>query len=147
MFWFCGLPFLGILGSQRGGEEQHSWRTSPAEEERWSSWQDTGLFPAGGFSRFRGREARGSLCSVQRKASALDTLILFDFIGFSKLKLFLRSLLLLGNFFLCQTHLLSPHPCPQVCCLISHRARSGRTALLISRVVVFFPLSSVCISY
>jgi len=42
MFWFCGLPFLGIFGSQSGVEGQHSWRTWSAEEERWGSWQATG---------------------------------------------------------------------------------------------------------
>ena len=40
MFWFRKLPFLGILGSQRGGEERHSRRTWRVEEERSSSWED-----------------------------------------------------------------------------------------------------------
>ena len=45
----------------------------------------------------RGREAHGFPCSLHSKASVLDIhfLILFDFVGFSKFTLFLRSFLLL----------------------------------------------------
>ena len=43
MFWFHGLPFLAVLGSRKGGEGRHSRRTWGAEEERWSSWQDSSL--------------------------------------------------------------------------------------------------------
>jgi len=43
-FWFRGLLFLGILGSQMGGVAfQEDLGT---EEERWSSWQDTSCSPS-----------------------------------------------------------------------------------------------------
>ena len=34
MFWFRGLPFMGILGLWVGGEDLHSQRTWHTEEEK-----------------------------------------------------------------------------------------------------------------
>lgn len=43
MFWFWGLPFLGILVLGEEGRSGIPQRTSGPEEERWSSWQVTSL--------------------------------------------------------------------------------------------------------
>ena len=52
MFWFLVTAFLGIFGSQQGGEELHPLRTWREEGRRWSSGQDCS------FSLPRGSSAR-----------------------------------------------------------------------------------------
>ena len=87
MFWFRKLPFLGILGSQRGGEERHSRRTWRVEEERSSSWEDMSHSLSLLTLSLPWRKACG-YPAVQSKILALDTfylsfcLILLDLVNY-----------------------------------------------------------------
>ena len=88
MFWFHLLPLMGILSILMGGEGQHPRRTWGEEEVRWSSGQHPVRLSLlrGRISSLRGR-ARASLALW-----VLFSLILVDFVGFSKLPFLLRSL-------------------------------------------------------
>jgi len=79
MFWFHLLPLTGILSILLEGEGGQPWRTWHEEEVRWSSGQDP-----------RHLSPKGPAQLVAEKGTcfphtSLLSLILFDFVGFSKL--------------------------------------------------------------
>ena len=115
MFWFRGLPLLGILGSRRGGAAfPEDLMGRRRKVELVAVYQPLSLLVC------RGEEYVLPLQSTSVRPRTLDALfflILFDLVGLSKLPFLLRPLPFFcccSCCFFCQTHLLSPYPSPSL---------------------------------